>query len=82
MHTGATGFDLTTLGIQVAELIKRGIWLGLHEFVDDLPSLGIDPRGIATSMRLWGITTCTAKTRYQLSNKTRADGKTLGELAD
>jgi hypothetical protein len=78
MQTGSTGFDLTTLGIKVAELIKRSLRLGLHEFVNDLPPLGINPRGIATSMWLWGIITCTAKTCDQLSNKTRADGKTLG----
>jgi hypothetical protein len=54
----------------------------LHEFVDDLLPLGINPRGIATSMGLRGIMTCTAKTHDQLSNKTRADGKTLGQLTD
>ena len=78
MPTCSTGFDLTTLGIQVAELMKRGIRLGLHEFVNDLPPLGLNPRGIATSMGWWGITTCTAKPRDQLSNNTRADGTTLG----
>jgi hypothetical protein len=59
-----------------------GIRLGLHEFVNDLPPLGINPRGIATSRWLWGITPCTAKPRDQLSNHTRADGKTLGSLTD
>lgn len=78
MHTGATGCDLTTLGIQVAELIKRGIRLGLHEGGDDLPPLGINPRRIATSMGVRSITPGTAKTRDELSYKTRADGKTLG----
>jgi len=78
MHTCSTGVDLTTLGIKVAELMKRGIRLGLHECVNDLPPLGINPRGIATSRWLWGITTCTAKPRDQLSNNTRADGQTLG----
>jgi hypothetical protein len=29
-----------------------------------------------------GITTCTAKTRYQSSNTTRADGKALSQLTD
>jgi hypothetical protein len=54
----------------------------LHEFVDDLLPLGINPGGIATSMGLRGISTCTAKTHDQLSNKTWADGKTLGQLTD
>lgn len=78
MHTGATGFDLTTLGIQVAELIKRGIRLGLHECRDDLPPLGINPRRIATSMGVRSITPGPAKTRDEFSHEPRADGKTLG----
>jgi hypothetical protein len=62
--------------------MKGGIRLGLHEFVNDLPPVGITPRGIATSRWVWGITTCTAKTRDQLSHHTRADGTTLGSLTD
>ena len=63
MHTRSTGPDLTAVCIALTQLIKRGIRMVLHEFVDDLPPLGINSRGIATSMGLRGITTCTAKTR-------------------
>ncbi len=82
MHTRSTGSDLTTVCIALAELIERGIRMVLHECVDDLPPLGINARGIATSMGLRGITTRTAKTHDQLSNNTRADGQTLGQLTD
>ena len=82
MHTCSTGHDLTAFCIELAALIKGGIRMGLHEFGDDLLPLGSNPRGMATSMGLRGIMTGTAKPHDQLSNKTRADGKTLGQLTD
>jgi hypothetical protein len=66
----------------VAELIQRGIRLGLHELGYDLPPLGLDPRGMAPALWLRGLTPGPAKTRDQRSNNTRTDGKTLGELTD
>jgi hypothetical protein len=82
MQTRSTWSHRTTVCIALAELSKRGLRMVLHEFVDDLPPLGITARGIATSMGLRGITTRTAKTHEQLSHKTRADGKTLDQLTD
>ena len=82
MQTRSTWSHRTTVCIALAELSKRGIRMVLHEFVDDLPPLGSTARGITISMGLQGITTRTAKTHAQLSNTTRADGKTLGQLTD
>jgi len=82
MQTGATGLDLTTLGIQVAELLTRGIRLGLHTYGDALPPLGSKPRRMATAMGVRSLTPGPANTRDELSHEPRADGKTLGELPD
>jgi hypothetical protein len=82
MHTGATGQDLTAVGIALTQLIKRGIRILLHYCVYDLPPLGINARRIATAVGVRGITPCTANTRDQLSHKPRADGKAHGQLTD
>jgi hypothetical protein len=82
MHTGATGQDLTAVGIALTQLIKRGIRILLHSGVDDRPPLGIKARRIATAVGGWGITPCTAKPRAQLAHKPRADGQALGQLTD
>jgi len=82
MHTRSTWSTLTTVCIEWAEFIERGLRMVRHEFVDDLPPLGINPRWMATSVGWRCRTTSTVKTRDQLSNPTRADGKTLGQLTD
>jgi hypothetical protein len=82
MQTRSTRSDLTTVGIELAELRKRGIRRVLPEFVDDLPPVRSNPRWMATAMGLRGTTTRPAKPREQLSHKTRAHGKTLGQLTD